>query len=356
MGGKTQYLTNCALSHTPETGKVMVAPLAEEFLQGMSEEQKKYPWFEPLQPEKSKKIFIDQALEMVGEDPERLAAVESRAVALMLAFREGTSDLDPPGKYARDKLIFDNLAPGQEISFNNIRLILVWHEARFKMNPALNEALNDLKTGGDLINKIIREKVNPDLFKENKIPELPGDWQDVFVFLGGGNGLGGGQGTDHNPMLFGNYDEHRGDDPEDKEKILAALVESGLHEAIHSFIQTASKIEHSQWWSKEKPEDPNVVPADTRKGLLAHMSMCILTSAAQRHYGFEEKRDSRINYILKILEQGGVGDPEAEVIRAAATFNSDSLWDLYEKVRGVNNPSMDSLMSTQNPDLTILKT
>ena len=137
-------------------------------------------------------------------------------------------------------------------------------------------------------------------------------------------------------------------------RVFEALAQNGLHEGIHSFIQPASKIEHSQWLPKEKPEDPNVVPADARKGLLAHMSMCILTSAAQRYYGFEEKRDPRINYILKILEQGGVGDPEAEVIRAAATFNGDNLWNLYEKVRKTDSPSMDSLMSTLEPDLTII--
>jgi len=87
---------------------------------------------------------------------------------------------------------------------------------------------------------------------------------------------------------------------------------------------------------------------------LAHMSMCILTSAAQRHYGFEEKRDPRIDFILQVLKQGKINDPEAELVRAAATFNGDNLWNLYEKVRKTDSPSMDSLMSTLEPDLTII--
>ncbi|HAG09720.1 MAG TPA: hypothetical protein DCK87_09225 [Desulfotomaculum sp.] len=355
-GSKSQYLTNCVLNYAPQTGRVSIYPLAEEYYKKMPEEIKKFPWFAPVDLEKNKKIFVDKALEMVGRDEETLVAIEARAIALTIAIKNNDEEsLKLPKECAKDKIIFDNLAPGQEISFNNVRAILAWYEARFKMNPALNEALKELSEGGEIINRIIKDKTSSDLFKENKIPKLPSNWEDVFVFLGGSGGLGGGLGADYCPMLYGNYDEYRGDSPDDKQILLEALVQNGLHEAIHSFIQSESLLPHSPWWSKEKPQDPNFVPTDARKGLLAHMSMCVLTSAAQKHYGFEEKRDPRIDYILKVLKEGGVADPEAEVIRAAATFNGDSLWGLYEKMRGADNPSMDSLMSTQNPDLTIIQ-
>lgn len=355
-GSKSQYLTNCVLNYAPQTGGVSIYPLAEEYYKKMPEEIKKRPWFGPVDPEKNKKIFLDKALEMVGKDEETLVAIEARAIVLAIAIKDNDEEsLKLPEECAKDKIIFDNLAPGQEISFNNVRAILALYEARFKMNPALNEALKELNEGGEIINRIIKDKTSSDLFKENKIPKLPSNWEDVFVFLGGSGGLGGGLGADYCPMLYGNYDEYRGDSPDDKQILLEALVQNGLHEAIHSFIQSESLLPRSPWWSKEKPQDPNFVPTDARKGLLAHMSMCVLTSVAQKYYGFEEKRDPRIDYILKVLKEGGVADPEGEVIRAAATFNGNSLWGLYEKVRGADNPSMDSLMSTKDPDSTIFR-
>ena len=344
--GVIMYITyDDIFTYFPETKQIKIAPLPADFWENLLKAEGYYSWSNP-QPEKSDKIYIDQALEIVGKDPKKMLLIEARAVALAVATQEGNeNDLTPPGKYAKDKLIFEHLAPGQEKSFNNIHAVLAWYEARFKMNPVLNEALKELDKGGCLINSIIKDKVVPDLFKGNIPPELPHDWQDVFVFAGGGNGLGGGRGYDHCPLLYGNYDEYRGDNPDDEKKILAGLVESGLHEAIHSFLQTASLLPLSQWDPENKPADPNYVLPEVRKGHLAHMAMCSLTAPAQEAYGFEPEIEPRIAYIYQVLKKSGVADPYGVIVEAAATFNSDRLWETYETVRG-ENISLDLLIET----------
>jgi len=349
-----QWLTNSLLRFDPSTNQVEIAPLAREVLTAFFSEELVLPWFRPAET-KERKVFVDDALAIIEVSPDKKRQLDQRAVALTVAWMRNDDREILAQKLFRDWQIFKYLAVGQERTFNNARVILAWHDVRFEMNPVVEKALDRLSDGSRLINELIEKKVPAEVFQDNKYPSLPEDWHGIFVFAGGDNlNLSGGLGFKDAPLLFGAYDQYRGNGANDERMVLEALVQNGLHEGIHSFIQSASKILPSNSWSEEKSADPNFVPADTRKGLLAHMSMCILTSAAQRYYGFEEKRDPRINYILKILEQGGVGDPEAEVIRAAATFNGDNLWNLYEKVRKTDSPSMDSLMSTLEPDLTII--
>jgi len=339
-----QWFTNSCLRYNSKNGEIEPAPLGKEYFEKYYA-NKEYLWAKP----RAEEITIRKALEIMRRFPNKLSEIEARTVGVLLFW--GSYLESPERTEKRDDLIFEYLAKGEERNFVNTMAILSWHEVRFEMNPVIEKAFAQLAEGSRIINKLIQEKVPAEAFKDNKYPLLPEDWRGKFVFAGG-TGFGG-LGYEDCPLLFGPYDRFRGYSPNDENLILEALVKDGLHEAIHSFIQPSSKIPHSDWWSEEKSGGPNFVPEDVRKGHLAHMAMCVLTSAAQKHYGFEEERDLRIDYILKVLKQGGIKDPEAEVIRAAVTFNGDRLWKIYESVRKEDDLSMDFLMSTQ--DDSVLK-
>jgi len=351
-----QWLTNCLLECTLDNGavsKVEIANVQEDWNNKMLgsvmnyfEQYKKLP----------EEITVDMALQRIKETgANKNLELDCRTVALLVYWQNGKRILTVDKKEKRDDLIFDKLAPGQEKNFANGRAILAWHEVRYDMNPVIEKVLPKMRKGCLLINEIIQEELPVNLFKGDQYPLLPIDLHNIFVFGGTppdskpSMTLGGGEGYEDFPLVWGRFDLYRGLNPTDEIDVLRGLM-SGFHELIHSRIQPQSKLLRSPWdeekeekVKKEKGED--AVALENQESFLAHMSMCSLTAPAQELYGFEPGIDPRIIQIYWVLRKGKVENPYGEIIRAAATFNAKRLVDLYQEHRRKGDPLLTTTLA-----------
>jgi hypothetical protein len=352
-GVLVQWLTNTRLEYRPDNPgpyKVQLGLLGQEYADAFIEDKTLFER-EPSpteEPPTQQEIFNL----VVKENPEKLKELEARAIAAVVyqlnehqsSFGDWTQERDyTVVSYHRfDKLVGLEMDE-RPFDYQTALMALVWHERMYQENLVVKQVLEEAIPGTKAINSLLVDKLKPELFKENEIPQIPENLQEVLeriVFGGGYEALGGGEGGGRTSAefstLFGRYDLLEMTNPEDIEEARRVLARNAWHELTHSLIQFRSKEQGAGWWEK--------------RGLLWHMSMGTIGAVGEETIGLESHFDPRMIYIYTCLKNGGIEDPYGLLVRTAATANEKKLWDIYEKVRKPEDLSMDELLSTNDPD------
>lgn len=312
----------------------------------------KTPVVPEKRPKEEREIFRDLSFQFRAEK--------------VLAYIEEINQIqpDPSGQKAipiklsnlsayQDYSIFEKYGMGERdlsLTKENLLFVLAQYELEYAQpiehNPNFQRALEELAPAIRVVNQIMKEKLSAEEFIGKEIPQLPDNPQQSLIFS---NVNGGG----HFITDIYVIEEMKDPNPESYQHLLEYLVGVVPHELIHAWSQElfAGQGSSSNHQAQEKYDSAGVrIAPENRKLHLAHMSMCSLTAPAQEKLGFEPGIEPRIIYIYSRLKENGVEDPYGLIVWAGATMNSDELWQIYEKVRGEDDLSLDELIATNNPD------
>lgn len=273
----------------------------------------------------------------------------------------------------------------------NLMFVLAWYELEYaqpiEQNPNFQRALKELAPAIKVVNEIIEDKVSAEEFVGEEIPQIPENLHRRLLF---GNDNRGGR---FFPEIYV-IEEMKDPNPENYQSLLKYLAGVVPHELVHAWPQ-ALFVGQGSSWSHEKdyeikkgdtlwdisqeyglkvedileinpqienpdlifpeqivkiPQKGEFIWPENRKFHLVHMAMCSLTAPAQEKLGFDPGIEPRIVYIYSRLRENGVEDPYGLIVQAGATMNSDELWQIYEKVRGEGDLSLNELIATNDPD------
>lgn len=214
---------------------------------------------------------------------------------------------------------------------------LAWHQVKYLENPVVKRIVQDMLPGTKAINKLLRDRLSPDLFSGNRIPQLPESPDVVLsetVFGGGGETLGGGEAPAKFVTIFGRYDLLNLKDPGDLLQAKNQLPHDLWHENIHRLIQNQAKEKGSPFWEQG--------------GDLWHLTMGLLEVVGTNTLGVNQEIDPKLIYIYSRLKVAGIEDPYSLLLQAAATANEKKLWQTYESSRKPGDLSMEELIALKS--------
>jgi len=343
-GALVQWLINSRLEYDPErtgSNKVQLGPLGQEYADAFLQDSS-------ILERESPRVQLDVLDSLAKETPEELRALEARAVAAVVYYLNGPITSFDGWKQGRDNEIifyhrYDKL-PGTKtdnrpFDYQTALLALTWHEKMLQENPVVQQVIDEMVPGTKAINRLLTDRLSPDLFKGEKIPQLPETPQEMLdriIFAGGNDALGGGEAYADRffSTLFGRYDLLSQVEVDDVEEARRFLSQNTWHEFTHTLVQNMNNGETS---------------SNDREGLLAHMSMGAIEMVGEETIGRELHFDPRIIYIYSRLKDNGDEDPFGLIVKAAATGNGGELWEIYEQIRGDQDWSMEQLMATDDP-------
>lgn len=214
-------------------------------------------------------------------------------------------------------------------------LTLAWYETTYLENKEIIKIVEEMEEGTNSLNKLLRDKLPPDLFKNNNVPQFPTDSGDILkatVFVPSEYGqFGGGEASERWIVIFGGYDRLGNLDPKKVLEAKKQLSHDLWHENLHRLVQNQALEKGSPWYEKG--------------GGLWHLSMGSMEIVAMKAIGFEEVIDPKLVYLYSVLKRGGVKDPYGLIVQTAATANEKALWETYMKVKGEKEFTIEELLS-----------
>jgi len=338
-----QWTTNSRIEIDTRTGEIRLGKIGSEIVNELK--------FTCVEGKLPPVMTVDEAIEKIKGCPkEAQEDLEVRSVILLEFLKNGRKPFTKSLSELRDNLIWDNYASDQDINFDNIHAILSWHEARFELNPALRSAFERMKAGSEVINKMIRENFDPEMFVDGKYPLMPETLDHIFVFVGGKKTLGGGGAYFSNPfpIIHGGYDYYLDSNAESDEAVTTALTRAGFHELIHARVQSKSPNRYNWNHVVQEEQDKvisNAIAPINRPWHLAHMAMCILTGAVEKNAGLPVDVEPRVVQIYRVLKKAGHENPLGEILKAAVFCNGLDLIKVCSSVETENDPSIELLLS-----------
>lgn len=284
------------------------------------------------------------------ENPEKLRGLRVRAVAAVSYWLNGYRSAFGDWTQEQDYFIvcfqrFDKLLgvkmDERPFDYQTALMALAWHEVRYQENPVVRQVLAEMIPGTEAINRLLVDKLSPELFKEDTVPQLPEDLQEMLekiVFTGGYEELGKVEEGIGFVALLGRYDLLGISGSDDAGKARSILSGNIWRELVRSLVQTQLQEQGRPLWRE-------------RRYILRRLSMGSIEAVGEEAVGLEPRIDPRIIYLYTRLKNAGVEDPYGLLIRTAVTANENELWETYGRVRNLENDlSMDELLSTNDPD------
>lgn len=214
-------------------------------------------------------------------------------------------------------------------------LTLAWHETTYLENKEIIKIVEEMEEGTNSLNKLLRDKLPPDLFKNNNVPQFPtnsGDILKATVFVPNEYGqFGGGEASEKWVVIFGSYDRLGNISPKRVLEAKKQLSHDLWHENLHRLVQNQALEKGSAWYEKE--------------GGLWHLSMGSIEVVGMKAIGYEEVIDPKLVYLYSVLKRGGVKDPYGLIVQTAATANEKTLLETYMRVKGEKEFTIEELLS-----------
>ncbi|HUV43122.1 MAG TPA: hypothetical protein VMY36_04460 [Patescibacteria group bacterium] len=285
-------------------------------------------------------------------DPELDSRLNERVINFFEVVNRGKGNIEPGTGPFRDFWIYAYLngeRRGGEIidsvpfpTEEGLYLSLASHEERIR-SPFMKQVVSDIIPISRSINEMFRDNLNPALFRDGVIPQLPEEEEEILssLILPGWSTVGAGLGYPNSVMIFG---DSYAKPVSDYNKYAADFIVQYIHEAIHSFpqAQRAPGIEGVDWATRT-PESKFV---HATQEAVEDFALKIL-----REKGLEvlypegpSVRLIPVVYVYGVLKEGGK-DAFKGLLNSMAS-GSCLMTDDYEEVRG-NHLSWDELFSAQ---------
>ncbi|TSC53330.1 MAG: hypothetical protein LiPW16_423, partial [Microgenomates group bacterium LiPW_16] len=316
-----QWLFNTRLEFRPENldpYKVQLGLTGQEYVETILENEailERQPQFLKRLPTQTEVLST-----FAKENPEKLRELQARAVAAVVYKLNDYQSSFGDRIQERDYFIvcfqrFDKIlgvkTDERPFDYQTALMTLAWEEARYKENLVVRQVLTEMISGTKAINKLLVDKLSPELFKEGTVPQLPEDLQEMserIVFAGGYETLGKGEAKLGFVVLFGRYDLLGITGSNDIEKARSTLSGNIWREIVRSLVQTQLREQESPLWKE-------------RRYILRRLSMGSIEAVSEEAVGLGPRIDPRIIYLYTRLKNAGVEDPYGLLIRTAVTAN-----------------------------------
>jgi hypothetical protein len=315
-GAMVQTFVCGEIEWTPETG-AKLKPLGGELVSTWYDA--KYGYFLPELPPFSGEEALGQLSETEKEMFQERARISLEEEASGSHTESGLRDQNIFRLHAKQALGRE-IDSFQDYNPETVASVLAWYEIMYDRDPAILKIMERSIPGFMAINRMLQGEVDPNLFKNNEIPQFPTSVEETLstiVFKGGP--VPGGEtyyGDHSHPFISGPWARVDAENEQQlawaEEKVFTILGCEG----VLSWFHPKSNIAHHE--------------GQEQFNFLIH-GRGIFVAIGREAIGLEPNVPVKYVYLYNALEKMGAKDPFKWLVNSVASAEAEELWRFYQE-------------------------